>query len=465
MANLLDIKTLWRPIDEMIGVHKIRKFKFKLQNDIHLRELLKGGGIFFIIRTLGFIIIYIFALFVTRRLGASAWGVFTFYLTLLQIMAVFAKLGLDTALLRFIAQYNAQNKGKTVINIYLKSVALIIPFSVFLSVNLFFLSSILAEKIFAKEYLAYYIKLVSFSLLPFVLLYINSESLRAFKRIKEYVFFQTLFPFLIAFVLTLTFWAFFKNKNINHVIFAYVLGINFSFLLSTVFVVKDFKNIKGEKEVVSLKHILSVSFPMLVSSSLFMIMFWADTIMLSIWKTEEEVGIYNVAVRLSMIASFPLIAINSIAAPKFAELWGKGDIEGLKRLAQQSTELIFWLSAPILTLYLIIPDWFMGLFGEEFRRGSISLIYLTIGQFVNAASGSVGYILMMIGYEKFHQYIILGTVLLNIILNWILIPIYGMVGAALASATSVVTWNLVFTIKTKQVLHEFIFYPLWKLKL
>jgi len=154
------------------------------------------------------------------------------------------------------------------------------------------------------------------------------------------------------------------------------------------------------------------------------------------WRTEEEVGIYNVAVRLSMITSFTLGAINSIAAPKFAEFWGKKDLEGLKRVAQQSTKLIFWTSAPVLILYLIFPGWFMGLFGEEFRKGTSALVFLTIGQFVNAISGSVGYILNMTNYQRIVYFISLYTLVLNICLNYLLILKYGIVGASIATMST-----------------------------
>ena len=427
----------------------LSRLRAKLEADAHLRELVKGSATFFILRILAMAVAYTFTLVVTRTLGASAWGIFTLCLTVLQITSVVGRLGLDTALLRFIAQYNAQGKGATARSIYFKSVTLVTPFSLFLSVALYFLAPILSAKVFGKGYLTPYMRFMAFAVPLFVLLYINSESLRAFKKIKEYTIFQNLLPSLIALISYGIFFVYFHIKSTEAVIYAYVIGIGMAFLLSLIFLQGEFVRVKGTKESVPLKYILSVSFPMLMSSSLFMIMSWTDTIMLGMWRTPEEVGIYNIAVRLAMITSFTLAAINSIAAPKFAEFWGRGDLEGLKRVAQQSTKLIFWTSAPVLTLYLLFPAWFMGLFGEEFRKGALALVFLTIGQFVNAACGSVGYILNMTGKQLLVQNIILISALINMVLNYLLIPIYGINGAALSSTIVIILWNITFLLFIK----------------
>jgi len=427
----------------MIATGFIEKFKTKLEKDIHFRELIRGSVTFFVIRVLGILVTYMFTIIVTRNLGASAWGIFTLCLTILQITSVIGRLGLDIALLRFIAQYNAQGKGGTAKYIYLKSISLVIPFTLLLSVGLYFSAPVLAEKVFQKEQLTPYIKLIAFAILPFTLLYINSESLRAFKKIKEYATFQNLLPFLIALIIAGTFFISLNIRNAELILLAYITGVSLASLLSFLFLWKEFINTTDEKERVSVKHILSVSFPMFMSSSLFMIMSWTDTIMLGMWRSEEEVGIYNVAVRLSMITSFTLMAINSIAAPKFAELWKKKDLEGLKKVSQQSTKLIFWISFPILILYIAFPKEFMGLFGEEFRDGYLVLIFLVIGQFINVLTGPIYYIFQMTNKEVLQFVLQFIYMSLNMILNIILIPIYGKEGAAFSTMFTYVSGKLI----------------------
>jgi len=408
----------------------LQTFSKRLSEDFHFKELIQGSLTFFILRILGLIVGYAFTLIVTRNLGASCWGIFALCFTVLQITSVIGKLGLDTALLRFIAQYNAQGKVRTARYIYLKSIIVTIFLSLFLCVLLYYLSPLLAEKVFAKKHLASYLRLVPFALLPFVLLSINSESLRGFKKIKEYTILKNLIPSLFTLMFFSISFYLLNIRNTKAVIITYILGVSVSSLFSFLLLNKEFNNKNGELEKISLRQILSVSLPMLLSSSLFMVMSWTDTIMLGMWRTEEEVGIYNVAVQLSMITSFTLGAINSIAAPKFAEFWGKKDLEGLKKIAQQSTKLIFWTSAPILILYILFPKFFMGIFGKELKEGALALVFLTIGQFVNVMTGPIYYIFQMSNHEKLQFVLQFSYSLFNLLLNIFLIPKYGIYGAA-----------------------------------
>ena len=422
----------------------LQTFSKRLSEDFHFKELIQGSLTFFILRILGLIVGYAFTLIVTRNLGASCWGIFALCFTVLQITSVIGKLGLDTALLRFIAQYNAQGKVRTARYIYLKSIIVTIFLSLFLCVLLYYLSPLLAEKVFAKKHLASYLRLVPFALLPFVLLSINSESLRGFKKIKEYTILKNLIPSLFTLMFFSISFYLLNIRNTKAVIVTYILGVSVSSLFSFLLLNKEFNNKNGELEKISLRQILSVSLPMLLSSSLFMVMSWTDTIMLGMWRTEEEVGIYNVAVQLSMITSFTLGAINSIAAPKFAEFWGRKDIKGLTKVAQQSTKLIFWTSFPVLLLFLLFPKLILNIFGSEFKVGATSLRILTFGQFVNAVSGSVGLILSMTGRERFVSYVISIVTVINFILNLILIPKFGINGAAVASMICLISWNVIF---------------------
>ncbi len=433
----------------MINGAVLEKLVEKLERDVHLKEVIKGSATFLILRIFGMVIAYAFTLLVTRKLGASAWGIFALSFTVLQIASVLSRLGLDGALLRFIAQYKAQGKGKTAFSIYLKSLKVVIPISLFLTALLYYLAPIIANEVFNKDYLSEYLQIMSLGILPFTLLFINSESLRSLKKIKEYTFFQSIFPYFLAFAFVFMLLMVSFKLTEKEVVLSFVFAIFITCVFSFLFLIKEFKNLSGNSEEVPLKSILSVSLPMFMSSSLFMVMSWTDIIMLGIFRTQEEVGIYNVAVRLSMITSFTLAAVNSIGAPKFAELWGKKDIEGLKKVAQQSTKLIFWTSAPILVLYLLFPSFFMGLFGEEFKEGALALVILTVGQFVNAACGSVGYILQMTGKQVIVQNVILMSLIINIVFNYLLIPIYGIFGASFASVISVIFWNLVFLLYIK----------------
>jgi O-antigen/teichoic acid export membrane protein len=193
---------------------------------------------------------------------------------------------------------------------------------------------------------------------------------------------------------------------------------------------------------INLQMMTTMALPLFLASSTRLILDWTDTLMLGMFRTEDEVGIYNTALKIAMLTGLPLLAINSIAAPKFSALYHKGEFTEFKRYVQLATQLNFFATIPILILLTVLPNFVLGLFGEEFITGRNTLWVLLLGQLVNTFSGSVGYILQMTNRQKIFQRFILGAAVINVILNYWLIPIMGISGAAIATAISMAFWNL-----------------------
>jgi len=136
------------------------------------------------------------------------------------------------------------------------------------------------------------------------------------------------------------------------------------------------------------------------------------------------------------------MAVNSIAAPKFAELHASDPRDDLPRVVQGSTQLIFWASFPVTLIVLLLAGPAVAIFGSEFHDAALVLRILLIGQFINCISGSVGWLLQMTGYERPFQHIMLVSVLVTVVLDVALIPTYGAVGAAIGNAVGSICANL-----------------------
>ena len=115
----------------------------------------------------------------------------------------------------------------------------------------------------------------------------------------------------------------------------------------------------------------------------------------------------------------------------------------LDRTARQSARWMTLLAGPPLALFLLFPGFMMGLFGDEFRAGAPLLAVLAVGQFINVATGSVGYLLIMSGHEKWILNRSIFIAAISLALNLLLIPRFGTLGAAMATAISVASTNLI----------------------
>lgn len=182
-----------------------------------------------------------------------------------------------------------------------------------------------------------------------------------------------------------------------------------------------------------------------------MIMGMAGPIVLGIFGTSEEIGIYSAALRLSMLMTIALLAVNSITAPKFAALYNSQALHDLEKLVQRANILMLLIASPLLLLYFTFPSLVMGIFGNEFRQGGVILRVLTIGQTFTLITGSVGNLLLMTRYENVMKWINVTAALSNIFLSFLLVPFWGGLGAAWAHAISLILLNI------------FAFFSVWKL--
>jgi O-antigen/teichoic acid export membrane protein len=166
-----------------------------------------------------------------------------------------------------------------------------------------------------------------------------------------------------------------------------------------------------------------------------------DILMLGAYSNAENVGIYSVVIRFGLIVSFILTSINMVLAPKFAELFYSNKHDSLIKVAQKSSKLIFYTTVPIVVLFILFGKNILNFFGADFVPGYEALVLISLGQFINSICGSVGYFMNMTGHQSSFNKIIIVSTLINVILNWLLIPRWGVTGAAFSSLISTVFWN------------------------
>lgn len=417
---------------------KIKQFFFR---DIELLELIKGSLVSFLFKVIGFICNYAFIFLITRNLGAGSLGVFSIAFSILMAGTIIGKLGLDTSSIKYISHYAITRQPNALRLFYFNVLRVVIPFSIFLSLSFFLFSNFIADHIFHKPYLTNPFKIISLAIFPMVIIYINSESLRGLKKIREYTIIQNVAKFILAIVILSMLIVFYKNINIA--IISFTISVYIVAIISFFIWLRYLNPSKNTTESsININSIMNVSMPILFHNILMLIMGFADTFMLGIFKSDSDVGTYNIALKLATIISFTLTSINSISAPKFSELHSIGDTQKLKKVVVKTTKLTFWTSFPFLLVCFIMPTTILGFFGEEFKLASKALIFICIGQFVNSISGSVGYFLQMTGKQRAVRDIILITAVINIVLNYFLIPRFGINGAAFTNMVSICFWNI-----------------------
>jgi len=422
--------------------------------DTHMRDVLKGAYIAFIIKVFAVTATFGMNLFIARVLGAEGSGIFFLALTIITIISVLSRLGMENAIVRFISENVAVKKNEKVIGIYNKVIKYVSVASLIISAILYLYSPWISVEIFGKTSLDKPLQIFSLSIFPLALLTINAHALQGLRWIGSYVSVISLGVPLLTLILSV----FFINADgVYTFIYSFLLATMFTLFLSFLlwwFASKPFRYHGSEFQN---RELFNLSFPMYTANILNITITWAPLLMLGVWESSENIGIYNAATKTAMLIGFIILSVNSIIAPKFAALYKNNEMKNLEKVARGSTKIMVFLAFPFLILFIFFSDSVMLLFGEEFVSGSSVLLVLAVGQFINVATGSVGYLLQMTGYERAVRNTLFISFFLMFSFSIFIIPLYGILGAASVSATILATQNIIMMILAHKYLKIIIF--------
>lgn len=406
----------------------------KLQQDFS--EVLRKGSAALLIRIVGFISGYLFMYYTIKFFGPETQGRLNLSFSFMMIGALISRLGLD---IHFVKVFSINNNLENSRGIYFKTLPYSIGLSTVLSLIVFLFSNTIAEYFFNDIGLAIYLKWTAPCIVLFTLILLNASVFRGLKKNSLYAFLFNGGRFLFTFLAFLIILFFFDNPTST--IISHSLAVLILFILSLRYIVKYNFPLTSQSKY-NTKEFIKESLPMLISTSMIVFLGWSDTIILGIYKTSADVGIYGVVLKVSVVTSFTFQALDSILAPKLSRAYHDKNMHNFKKLVKFSTIVNTIVSILIVSTIILLKDFILSIFGDEFFIASTALIILCIGQLFNSVCGPVGSILQMTGRQYVFQYILIVAFCLNLILNLFLVPVYGINGVAFATAVSLAFWNI-----------------------
>ncbi len=167
-----------------------------------------------------------------------------------------------------------------------------------------------------------------------------------------------------------------------------------------------------------------------------------DLVILGLFAPDRDVGIYRVATLLALQVSFMLAIVTAVVAPSFANLHGAGRLDELRRLNRLSARLAMAFGAAVFLVYLLAGRWLLDVaVGAEYSPAYVPLIILSASHAASLWAGTTNVLLTMIGNERDVLACAAVSVCVNISLNLVLVPRFGIVGAACSSAGALLIWR------------------------
>jgi len=410
--------------------------------DVHMLEVINGAAVALVLKVLGAGLTFLFNLVLARTLGAEGAGLYFLALTVTTIATVFGRVGLDNTLLRFTAANASVDDWSAVKGVYVKGMRLALLASSLSAVAVFVFAPVLADKVFQKPELVIPMRWMSLAVVPMTFVMLHAQALKGLKRIRDsFIVFGVGVPAISLTALVL----FGGSYGVKGAVWAYASGAILTSILGVILWRMATPHLRKVSASFRTNDLVESGIPLFFVASLNMLINWTATFALGVWGTQEDVGIFSMASRTAMLTSLILTSVNSISAPKFAELYKKKDMDALGATARNTAKLMTVVASPLLLLFLIAPQWVMGMFGEEFQKGGVLLSILAVGQFVNVATGSVGYLLMMSGNEKLMRNNVAFVAVMSVVLNVFFVQIYGVIGAVIATVVCLSSQNLIAT--------------------
>ena len=466
----------------------IRKIKRKVSRkfkDKDFSEIFKKGATGFFISLVGRPLGLIQIALLIEIFGNSANGVFRVCLSILSLVGILGQLGIPIATSRFVSAYRKKGRYDLVNGVMQTAIKIVVPVAAFLSLAVFFLAPFITHYIYPGKPYTLPIQITSVGIFFFTLSGVLEEGIRGLKKIKEYAWINNVSTqaaviviLLIAMIVTpgektsgisaflsvftgihipgmqndlhtIGVWAG-RNAHLTGgeispiVTWSYVGGLIITFILGVYYWLKFVPYKKAVEESITKKELLQTSLPMLSVKYLTLLYTWVDTLILAAYVSDNDVSVYSVASRVTALVTLPLIAVNNIAGPKFAEAYSENDEKYLRKTVRISTRLIFWICLPIMVAFFAVPRLFLFVYGHANMTPDAILTFhiINIGQIINVLTGPVTILLNMTGRQKVSQLYAAVTMAVSIILCFVLIPSMGLLGAAIATAAARTVLNL-----------------------
>jgi O-antigen/teichoic acid export membrane protein len=386
---------------------------------------------------------YVFKVYLARVLGASDLGLYALGVTLVGFFGIFNTLGLPQSAVRFVAAYRATGKLQQLHALLWRGAGILLLVNGFFAIILLVFGRVIAVRFYHSPVLLQYLPLFAWMMLFSVLSLFFGKVLAGYRDLKLRTlivnFVGSPLNMLLAVILISA------GMGLRGYLMAQIISGGIACLLLLIAVrqlTPPAARFSAHSSASPSKEVWSLSAAMLGIGFLDFLMAQVDKIALGFYRGAREVGIYSVAAAVVVYVALALNSINQIFAPTIADLHARGEHVLLARLFQSLTKWVIGLTLPLAMVVIVFSRPIMRIFGHDFEAGWPILIIGTVGQLVNCGVGSVGYLLLMSGNEKRVVKVEIIMAAVMVVLSAALIPLWGIMGAAVASAVTNVGMNV-----------------------
>ncbi|MBI5133584.1 MAG: flippase [Thaumarchaeota archaeon] len=388
---------------------------------------------------------FVYTVIIARIFLQSDLDAFFIALSVVGTITIFSDLGVASAFSRYVPYYCGKGENKKAYTLLRASYLFSGIASIVIAALLLLFADTIGQ-LYQNPVLGRAIQFLSTYLIALTFLSLNSAFILGRKKAAEFNLLQNGQNALKLLLTLIMIWI--LGATINALAIAFTLSFAIMSVVSCWSVKKEIevlglkKYATGLKEQVSaIKEVVPFGITLSIVVALWAIISYTDKLMIGYFMPSKTdygpVAIYSMATALAIMVAVFAATINNIFLPILSELHGKKDKKGMLRISSTAVRWTVLLSTPLAIVLLAFPENIMGIiFGDNYVKGATVLVIFTIGIFVRVLSNVHASILAALRLVRIELYVAAAAAALNFLLNLLLIPQYGIEGAAVASAIS-----------------------------
>jgi O-antigen/teichoic acid export membrane protein len=410
--------------------------------DAYVGQIARGVGVSSLGQGVSRLLGYATRVVMARWYGPGELGFYVLGITLVQIVNILSQVGMDNGVVRYVAHYDAEGDVRRVRGTIIQALLVTFGLSVVFSVLMFFGAGFLAW-VFNNPFLETVFRAFSVSVPFFTLMSMALWTTQGFQTVKYTAYVQYVVQPLLNLAFIVVFYLF--GVLVLGAVASYILSMAFGAALSLYYLRRIFPPLL-DREVrpkFESRALFRASGPMIVANLTQQVNSWLALLVLGAFETAREVGIYDVAFRTAALSTLVLFAFGGIFSPMISSLYRRGL---LRELAHLYKDVSYWAFTGALLFFLttaLLAQDIMTILGPKFVPGWPVIVVIAAAQLFSSSVGPTARVLAMTGHQRIVMFATLGSIAAAAVLNLLLVPAFGIFGAAAATAAAVILANVV----------------------
>ncbi|KJH83005.1 polysaccharide biosynthesis C-terminal domain-containing protein [Stutzerimonas stutzeri] len=297
-----------------------------------------------------------------------------------------------------------------------------------------------------QAYFAHAAVLFAVTALGLSLLSIASETLKAKHRTSEGLFWQTAFQPALTLLLVSV-----SGNDLTTVAGCFVISYGLA-IFGSIWRANASLPASTSERALGWREMLTLCAPLMLIAVMNSVIELSDTLLLGVLRSAGEVSIYYIAAKIAALSTTLLFIINGTIGPDISRRWARHDRAGAFAMVRKYSRFMLALALMILLAIGLLREYILAVFGAEYReQGVYPLLVLAIGYFFVLAAGPLGIFMTMTGNHRRYLHNNIAACVINLALNLILIPRYGVNGACFATAVALALKNALLYLQFKQI--------------